>query len=32
VRASVGMRIEPATVTVRAGTRRADFSIDTGIR
>jgi len=32
VRASVGMRIEPAAVTVRAGTHRADFSIDTGIR
>ena len=32
VRASVGMRITPASVTARAGTHRANFSIDTGIR
>jgi hypothetical protein len=32
VRASVGMRMTPATVVVRAGTRRVNFSIDTGIR
>jgi len=32
VRASVGMRMTPATVLVRAGTHRRNFSIDTGIR
>jgi hypothetical protein len=32
VRASVGMRMQPTTVVVRAGTHRADFAIDTGIR
>ena len=32
VRSSVGMRVEPVTVVVRAGTHRTNFSIDTGIR
>ena len=32
VRASVGISLRPATVVVRAGERRADFAIDTGIR
>jgi hypothetical protein len=32
VQASVGMRVEPVTVVVRAGTHRTNFSIDTGIR
>ena len=32
VHASVGMSIRPVVVTVRAGTHRADLSIDTGIR
>jgi hypothetical protein len=32
VRASVGMRMTPTTVVVRAGTHRTNFSIDTGIR
>jgi hypothetical protein len=32
VRASVGMRTSPASVVVRAGTHRANFSVDTGIR
>jgi hypothetical protein len=32
VRASVGMRVEPMTVVVRAGTHRENFSIDTGLR
>jgi hypothetical protein len=32
VRASVGMRMTPATVVARAGTHRVNFSIDTGIR
>src|ERR1043166_9354964 len=32
VRASVGMRTSAATVLVRAGTHRANFSVDTGIR
>jgi len=32
VTASVGMRTTPATVLVRAGTRRANFAVDTGIR
>ena len=32
VRASVGMRVSPATITVRTGTHRANLSIDTGIR
>jgi hypothetical protein len=32
VRASVGMRLTPATVVVRAGTHRRNFAIDTGIR
>jgi hypothetical protein len=32
VRASVGERLTPASVTVRAGTHRANFGIDTGIR
>ena len=32
VRASVGMRVAPMTVVVRAGTHRENFSIDTGLR
>jgi Carboxypeptidase regulatory-like domain len=32
VRASAGMRIEPAQVTVRAGSHTRGFAIDTGIR
>jgi hypothetical protein len=32
VRASVGMRTTPTSIRVRAGTRRANFSVDTGIR
>ena len=32
VRASAGMRIQPAQVTVRAGTHSRSFAIDTGIR
>jgi hypothetical protein len=32
VRASVGMRLSPTSVTVRPGTQRDDFSVDTGIR
>jgi hypothetical protein len=32
VRSSVGMRMTPATVVVRAGTHRTNFAIDTGIR
>jgi hypothetical protein len=32
VRASVGMRLTPMTVVVRAGTHRTNFDIDTGIR
>jgi hypothetical protein len=32
VRASVGMRMTPTSVVVRAGTHRANFAIDTGIR
>jgi hypothetical protein len=32
VRASVGMSIRPSAVVVRAGSHRATFSIDTGIR
>jgi hypothetical protein len=32
VRASVGMRTTPATVLVRAGARRTNFAVDTGIR
>jgi hypothetical protein len=32
VRASVGMRLAPAIVVVRAGTHHVNFSIDTGIR
>jgi hypothetical protein len=32
VRASVGMRTTPATVVVHAGTHRANFAVDTGIR
>jgi hypothetical protein len=32
VRASVGMRTTPTTVAVRAGTHRANFSVDTGLR
>jgi hypothetical protein len=32
VRTSVGMRITPVTIIVRAGTHRANFDVDTGIR
>ena len=32
VRASVGMRVAPSAVRVRAGTHRQNFAIDTGIR
>jgi hypothetical protein len=32
VRTSVGMRIAPTTVVVRAGTHRTNFDVDTGIR
>jgi hypothetical protein len=32
VRASVGMRLSPTSVTVRPGAQRDDFSVDTGIR
>jgi hypothetical protein len=32
VHASVGMSLRPAVVAVRAGSRRVDFAIDTGIR
>jgi hypothetical protein len=32
VRSNAGMSIEPRSVVVRAGTHRADFAIDTGIR
>ena len=32
VRASVGMRVAPASVLVRSGTHRANFDVDTGIR
>ena len=32
VRASVGMRTTPTAVVVRAGTHRANFALDTGIR
>ena len=32
VRASIGMRIAPARLVVRAGTHRVNFMIDTGIR
>ena len=32
VSASVGMRTTPMTVLVRAGTHRANFAVDTGIR
>jgi hypothetical protein len=32
VRASAGMSMKPTVVAVRAGTHRANFSIDTGIR
>ena len=32
VRASVGMRLSPTSVTVHPGTQRDDFSVDTGIR
>jgi hypothetical protein len=32
VRASVGMRVAPVSVLVRAGTHRANFDVDTGIR
>ena len=32
VRVSVGMRTSPTSVLVRAGTHRANFSVDTGIR
>src|SRR4051794_38481095 len=32
VRASVGMRLAPLSVVVRAGTHRDNFSIDTGMR
>jgi hypothetical protein len=32
VRASVGMRVAPMTVVVRAGAHRENFSIDTGLR
>src|SRR5262245_43207090 len=32
VSASVGMRTTPATVVVRTGTHRTNFSIDTGMR
>jgi hypothetical protein len=32
VRASVGMRMTPATVVMRGGTHRLNLSIDTGIR
>jgi hypothetical protein len=32
VRASGGMRIQPAQVTVRAGSHSRSFAIDTGIR
>jgi hypothetical protein len=32
VRASVGMRITPLAVRVRAGTHRLDLAVDTGIR
>ena len=32
VRASIGMSLKPSTVVVRAGSQRANFAIDTGIR
>jgi hypothetical protein len=32
VRTNVGMSIAPSPIVVRAGTHRANFSIDTGIR
>jgi hypothetical protein len=32
VRADAGMRTAPASVVVRAGTHRANFAIDTGLR
>jgi hypothetical protein len=32
VRASVGMRTSPELVLVRAGTHRANFDVDTGLR
>ena len=32
VRASVGMSAQPMTVLVRAGTHRANFAVDTGLR
>jgi hypothetical protein len=32
VRASIGRSMRPTTVVVRAGSERADFAIDTGIR
>jgi hypothetical protein len=32
VRLGIGMQRTPATVVVRAGTHRVDFSVDTGIR
>ena len=32
VRASVGMRVAPVTVLVRAGTHHVNFDVDTGIR
>ena len=32
VRSNVGMSIEPPSVVVRAGSHRANFAIDTGIR
>ena len=32
VRTNVGMRMTPTTVVVRAGMRRENFSVDTGLR
>ena len=32
VRASVGMRLSPTSVTVRPGAQHDDFAVDTGIR
>src|SRR5438477_7972249 len=32
VRASVGMRMTPTSVVVRAGTHHTNFAVDTGIR
>jgi hypothetical protein len=32
VRADVGMSLRPVIVVVRAGSHRADFAVDTGIR